>query len=235
MLSLGIDVAKRRHNATLLDEKGQSVFRNFSFAHSKPGIESLLKKLQDTGQGPLEIMVGMEATGHYWMVLFQHLNKAGYQVVVINPIVTSARRNVTIRGSKTDSIDSALIAQLLRESNLRVSAVPEENLRVLRDMTRLRYECSHAAIKEKQRLIALLDLAFPEYRDYFTDIFSSTSRELLIHFPTAEQIARVDLKSLTKLLTKASYGRMGREHAKALKEAARASFSLTGNTKYKYS
>jgi len=33
MWTLGIDVAKRRHNATLLDEEGKTVFRNVTFAH----------------------------------------------------------------------------------------------------------------------------------------------------------------------------------------------------------
>jgi len=230
MWTLGIDVAKRRHNATLLDGEGKTVFRNVSFAQRRDGVDGFLKRLTDTGQSPAGIRVGMEATGHYWMVLFQILTEAGYVVQVINPIVTAARRNVTIRGTKTDAADSSLIAKILREEHPKVSAIPEQDARALRDLTRLRFECAHTATVEKQRLVALLDLVFPEYGEHFSDIFGATSREVLGEFPTAKHLAKVDVRRLTRLLKEASRGRIGREKATRLKEAARNSFALSGNT-----
>jgi len=230
MWTLGIDVAKRRHNATLLDEDGKAVFRNISFAHSREGLDAFLVGLAATGQSPQGILVGMEATGHYWMVLFQCLTKVGYTVHVINPIVTAARRNVTIRGTKTDAVDSLLIAKVLREENPRISAIPAEDVQRLRDLTRLRFECAQAAMAEKQRLVALLDLAFPEYAENFSDIFGAASRKVLAEFPTAEDLAKVDIRRLSRLLREASRGRMGRPKAEQIKRAARESFALTGNT-----
>jgi len=230
MWTLGIDVAKRRHNATLLDGEGKAVFRNVSFAHSREGIDAFLERLAATGQSPHGILVGMEATGHYWMVLFQCLTKVGYTVYVINPIVTAARRNVTIRGTKTDAVDSFLIARILREENPKISAIPAEDVQHLRDLTRLRFECAQAAMAEKQRLVALLDLAFPEYSENFSDIFGTTSRKVLAEFPTAQDLAKVNIRRLTRLLREASRGRMGRSQAEQLKKAARESFALTGNT-----
>jgi transposase len=230
MWTLGIDVAKRRHNATLLDEEGKAVFRNVSFAHSRPGLDGLLNRLEATGQSTDGIRVGMEATGHYWMILFQRLTEAGYTVRVINPIVTAARRNITIRGTKTDAVDSFLIARVLREEDPKVSAIAEEDTRRLRDLTRLRFECARSAMAEKQRLTVLLDLVFPEYGDHFSNVFGATSREVLAEFPTAEQLAKVDIRRLTRLLRDASRGRMDRPHAERLKSAARQSFALTGNT-----
>ncbi|RLF03500.1 MAG: IS110 family transposase [Thermoprotei archaeon] len=230
MWTLGIDVAKRRHHATLLDEEGHAVFRNVSFAHSRQGLEGFLERLAATGQSPRGIRVGMEATGHYWMVLFQRLTQAGYTVCVINPLVTAARRNVTIRGTKTDAVDAFLIAKVLREENPKVSAIPAEDVQRLRDLTRLRFECAQAAMAEKQRLAALLDLAFPEYGEHFSDIFGTASREVLAEFPTAEDLAKVDIWRLTRLLREASRGRLGRPKAERLKKAARESFALVGNT-----
>ena len=229
MWTLGIDVAKRRHNVTLLDDEGKPVFRNVTFAHSRAGIDGLLERLAQTGQSVAGIRIGMEATGHYWMVLFQRLTLAGYSVDVINPIVTAARRNVTIRGSKTDAADSFLIAKVLREEHPKVSAIPDQDVRALRDLTRLRFECARAAMAEKQRLVALLDLVFPEYGEHFSDIFGTTSREVLAEFPTAEDLAKVDIRRLTRIFREASRGRMGRSHADRLKKAAKNSFALTGN------
>ncbi len=192
MWTLGLDVAKYRHHATLLDEAGRTVFSNLSFAQSREGVAVLLDRLAATGQAPAAIRVGMEATGHYWMVLFEALSQAGYRPDLINPLVTAARRNITIRGTKTDSADAALIARLLRETDLKVCAVAEGPVQKLRDLTRLRFECAQRAVDEKRRLLGLLDLAFPEYPDHFSDISGMASRAVLEQFPTAEELAQVD-------------------------------------------
>ncbi len=162
------------------------------------------------------------------MVLFEALTETGYTVSVINPLVISARRNITIRGSKTDSVDSLLIALVLRETQLKVCAIADDQVQQLRDLTRLRFECAQTAIGEKYRLISLLDLAFPEYQEHFSDLFGASSRAVLAEFPTAKQLAKVDIRRLTRLLHETSRGYFGRAHAQRLKEAAKNSFALAG-------
>jgi len=60
-------------------------------------------------------------------------------------------------------------------------------------------------------------------------VFGAASRQVLAAFPTAAELAKVDVRRLTSLLRKASRGRLGRERAKQLKAAAKNSFALTGN------
>lgn len=225
MWTLGIDVAKYKHNATLLDEAGNKVFANFSFTNDQLGLDQLLDRISAAGQSPKGIVIGMEATGHYWILLFEHLVRKGFEVKLINPIVTRARRNITIRGAKTDAIDSLLIARILREETLKVSAVPNGEISKLRNLTRLRFECAQEATAFKLRLIALLDVVFPEYQDNFTDIFGAASREILSHFPTAAELAKVDIRRLTRLMQRASRGGKGRQEAKQLQQAAQNSFA----------
>ncbi len=227
MWTLGIDVAKRSHRATLLDQDGQAVFRNLAVQHSREGVEQLCRRLAETEQLAADIRVGMEATGHYWMVLYEVLILAGYSVEVLNPLVVAARRNITIRGTKTDSADALLIAHLLRETHLKVCAIPDRQVRQLRDLTRLRFQCAHTVKAEKTHLVSLLDLAFPEYRQHFADLFGAASRAVLAQFPTADELARVDIRRLTRLLKDASRGAFGRDQAQALKAAAKDSFALT--------
>ncbi len=228
MMTLGIDVAKRSHNATLLDKDGQMIFGNMKFDHNQRGFDQLIKRMNDFQVTPGCVRIGMEATGHYWTILYHAFKEQNYEVSVLNPIMTAARRNVGVRGTKTDSVDSKLIATMLRESNLKESSVPDEQTKRLRDLTRMRYECVQSIIAEKQRLLALLDLTFPEYATLFSDVFGVTSRKVLEEFPTAEMLARVNIRSLTKLLSKASRGRLGKEDAKRLKNAALNSFALKG-------
>lgn len=226
MWTLGIDVAKNRHAATLLDETGKRVFKNFKFANTHEGVDSLKRRLEEMEISKQNILLGMEATGHYWMVLYHFLSEAGFQVRVINPLMTAARRNVGIRGTKTDSADSELIARILREADPKFSAVPDDQTRQLRDLMRLRYECAQTLIAEKQRLTALLDLVFPEYAQHFSNIFGAASLELLSQFPTAKDLAEVDLRKLTKILKDSSKGRMGRQRAQQIKSSAKNSFAI---------
>ena len=228
MMTLGIDVAKKSHNATLLDEDGQMFFGNFTFVSDRQGLERLIRRLDDHHAAPEGVRIGMESTGHYWTILYHALKEKGYDVCVINPIITSARRNMGVRGNKTDSVDSKLIATLLRESNLKKSSIPDEPTKQLRDLTRMRYECAQSIVSEKQRLLALLDLTFPEYSSHFSDVFGVASRDVLSQFPTAEMLARVNITRLSNLLSKASRGRLGKDDAKRLKQAARDSFALKG-------
>jgi len=225
MITLGIDIAKHNHNASLLDEDSRVVFNNLKFSNDEKGLDKLLTRIEAAGQKPAEITVGMEATGHYWILLFQHLKEQGYDVLLLNPLVTRARRNIGIRGSKTDGLDSMLIARLLRETGLKKSALPEAEVSELRTLTRLRYELMQETVAQKLKLISLLDVVFPEYKEHFADVFGNASRELLEHFPTADQLAKVDIRRLTSLLAKASRGRMGREQAESLKRAAKNSFA----------
>ena len=229
MWALGIDIAKRKHVATLLDDKGKKVFKNFSFTNTMDGVNLLFEKLKETDNSKENLFVGMEATGHYWMTLYHYLANAGFQVRLINPLMTAARRNMGIRGTKTDSVDAQLIANILQEADPKFSAVPDDEVRQLRNLTRLRYECSQTFIAEKQRLIGLLDIVFPEYTDHFSDIFGVASRQLLEKYPTAEDIKKIDIRKLTRILKEASKGRMGREHAQRLKNAAKNSFSLSAS------
>lgn len=225
MLTMGIDVAKFTHNATLLNEDGRKVFANFSFKNDHTGLNLLLEKVSATGFTSEQIVIGMEATGHYWILLYEHLVKAGFTVKVINPIVTRARRNITVRGGKTDAADSLLIANILREGSVKVSAIPDTEVSRLRTLTRLRFDCAKSATAEKLRLMALLDVVFPEYMEHFSDVFGASSRAILSHFPTATELAKVDIRRLTSLLKEASRGRKGRADAERLKEAARNSFA----------
>ena len=116
---------------------------------------------------------------------------------------------------------------MLRESHVKVCAIADDQVQQLRDLTRLRFECAQTAVGEKQRLISLLDLAFPEYQAPFSDLFGASSRVVLAEFPTAKQLAKVDLRRLTRLLRESSRGCFGRAPAQRLKEAAKNSWALS--------
>jgi transposase len=77
--------------------------------------------------------VAIEATGVYWLVLFEVLESAGIEVCVVNGAHV---RNVP--GRKSDVQDCQWLQQLHAHGLLRKSFVPPEQIRALRSYTRLR-------------------------------------------------------------------------------------------------
>ena len=74
MLYLGIDIGKRNHVASLIDENAKPLFKALSFGNTTDGANSLLEKLSaHTDKSNVEI--GMEATGHYWLSIYSFLDE----------------------------------------------------------------------------------------------------------------------------------------------------------------
>jgi transposase len=80
-----------------------------------------MTKIKQVGFSNENLLIGMEATGHYWMTLYHFLSNMGFQIRSINPLMSAARRNVGIRGTKTDSADAELSANILREADPKFS------------------------------------------------------------------------------------------------------------------
>lgn len=114
---LGIDVGKYTHYAYLLDANGTPCLpKAIAFANTRAGYARLEEHLQESTAPatPAEVTVGCEATGPYWLNLYEALNSQGYRVVVLNPLYVKARRGTTLRGTKTDTVDAQLIAAIGR-------------------------------------------------------------------------------------------------------------------------
>jgi len=73
----------------------------------------LLEQLKPLGT---EVSIGLEATGHYWLSLYDVLTRHGYPVSVINPMQVAAYRKSGIRKVKNDRTDAVWIADFLRIS-----------------------------------------------------------------------------------------------------------------------
>ena len=94
MLYLGIDVGKRNHVVSLMDENAKILFKAFSFSNTTDGASGMLEKLSAyTDKDNVEI--GMEATGHYWLSIYSFLMEKEFTVHVVNPIQTDGWRRQT--------------------------------------------------------------------------------------------------------------------------------------------
>ena len=71
---------------------------------------------------------------------------------------------------------------------------------------------------------------FPEYKDFFCDVFGVTSKQILLNCPTPDDIIRISTTKLANLLSKNSRGKFGKDDALNMKEVAKSSFGIKFTT-----
>ena len=113
MYIVGIDIGKNHHEASIVSPEGKQIGPSLRFATTHKGADSLMSFIfKNIGNSPC--VFDMEATGHYWYPIYSFLKAKGYTIYVINPIQSDSLRKMYIRQTKNDSIDSFLIAEVIR-------------------------------------------------------------------------------------------------------------------------
>ena len=223
MYIVGIDIAKRFHEAAIIDSSGKLIVKRIRFANSHAGFLKLMEAVRKL-DAPAEF--GIEATGHYWLPLYAHLRKENQIVHVINPLQSDALRNMFLRQTKNDTIDALIVAEVIRFGRYCETQVAPENIVALRELCRQRFFVVDMASDLKRKIIALLDQIFPEYEKLFSDTFGKSSLELLANYTTPEEMLSVDSQTLADLLSKTSRGRFGLDKANQIQQTAKNSFGI---------
>lgn len=230
MLFLGIDIGKRNHEAAIIDELGNPVGKPIRFSNTKAGSEKLLQFINKHELLPDNSMIGLEATGHYWLSVFSFLIGLEFNVIPFNPIQSDTLRNFYIRKTKTDTIDAILIAQVVRMDLPDRTFLASEDIVRLKQLSRFRYSIVDQTSDIKRKIIACLDQVFPEYEKLFSDMFGKSSTQLLLQSPLPEDLLAIDSQKLIQLLNEASNGRLSIEKStekiQQLKELAQNSFGI---------
>ena len=126
MFIVGIDVAKRNHEVTVITSAGQVVCKGFRISNTCTGYNRMMERLGKLTNLKRQFIFAMESTAHYWLALSTRLKKDGHQVVILNPIQTHTMREMFLRKSKTDAKDSLVIAEVVRFGRYAASDVPQE-------------------------------------------------------------------------------------------------------------
>ena len=226
MIIIGIDIGKNKHEATLIDEKGNIIGKSIKFENSTAGFNKLISSINNYNISNDKFVFSMEATGHYWLALFSKLVESDYNVQVINPIQTDACRKFYIRETKNDSKDSFLIAQVTRFNGYSKTTLPDEVMISLKELTRFRTFLVDDISDYKRKATVVLDKIFPEYTQIFSDTLGKTSKEILTKYPLPKDILNEDLESLAKVLSTSSKGRLGYSKAEQLQNLAKESFCI---------
>ena len=98
----GIDIASETHVLAVVAADGGVALKATPFTEDDLGYQKVLTLLGTPG----EVLIAMEATGHYWKNLFAVLAAAGHRVALLNPLRTHRFAGVDLERTKTDAIDA---------------------------------------------------------------------------------------------------------------------------------
>src|SRR5688572_17495309 len=146
----GIDIGSERIFIGIEDQEVRS-FKTFT---------SFLEQSVEYLQLHTITSVAMEATGVYWIVLYDLLEQAGIEVFLVNPIEAK-----NVPGRKTDVQDCQWIQQLHSYGLLRKSFIPDQMIRELRVYVRLREDhisMASAHVQHMQKALVMMNIRLHE-------------------------------------------------------------------------
>jgi len=172
MLYIGIDYHRSFSYLTTMDEKGEIIGQKKLPSNGE--IVDFLKEFDE------EMEIAVEATPS-WYWLYDHLESEGFQVKLSHPLKTKA---IAYAKVKTDKVDSATLAHLLRSNLLPLSYVPEKVVRLNREL--LRYRASLVKIQTRVKNKIHTILAKNNVTHSYTDLFGKQGIAFLHSLPLAE-------------------------------------------------
>lgn len=165
-LVVGMDIAKRKHYATFVDDRGRQLVKAFPVYQSKAGFEEFYELLMNVRKetGKTEVLVGIEPTGHYWLNLFHFLNDRGIPLVMTNPMHVKRSKELDDNlQTKNDQKDALVIARLVKDGRFSYPRLLENLEAELRVGATLRAQLTEEFGSIKNKMIRWLDRYFPEF------------------------------------------------------------------------
>jgi transposase len=221
---VAIDIGKKRHAAAGLTHTGSEFGRVLCFENNRAGIDRLEELLLKPLTAEAKPLIGMEATGHYWMPLYFELKRRGYLAIVINPIQTRGKFRSRIRKTKTDKLDARAIARFMLAGEAKAARIPDEAGYELRLLTRHRWRLTGLSGDLERFAHSLIDRLFPEYQDLFSKPLLTSGRALIQQLGLAPAMLAAHPGEVAQILSKASRNRISKAAIETL--CARAAGSI---------
>jgi transposase len=166
--------------------------------------------------------VAMEATGVYWLPVYEVLEEAGIEVFVVNGAHVKS-----LPGRKSDLADCQWLAKLHSHGLLRSGFVPDAWIRQLRDYQRLRQDHVQMASTHVQHMQKALDRLNVKIHEVLSDLMGASGQRLVAAILAGERdsehlLALCDgqvLRKKRERMRQALHGHWKPEHLFALRQA----------------
>lgn len=189
MLYVGVDVAVKESQVTVMDEMGQVVKRQ-RVPSSRAGLQTALGRYRQPMKAVLE-------ASYHWGPVYDWLDEIADEVVLAHPTKVRAIAEARI---KTDAIDSETLAHLLRADLIPAAHAPSQETRANKRVLRQRLFFVRLRTMVKNRIRALLHqqaLELPALSDLYGKAGLQWLRALTLPTPDGallhEDVALLDV------------------------------------------
>ena len=211
----GIDVGSASHFVAVPADRDEQAVREFrAFTED---LEALADWLTVCGVDT----VAMESTGVYWIPLFELLESRGFTVYLVN-----ARHVKNVSGRKSDVLDCQWLQQLMSFGLLSGAFRPQEQICVLRALSRqqemlTKYQSQH--IQHMQKALAQMNI---QLGNVIADIAGETGQKIVRAILAGERdgaklakLKNLRIRASDEEIVKSLRGNWREEHLFALKQA----------------
>lgn len=205
-LSVGIDVASKISWARIVRPDHKPIGKPIKIDHQS--IESLeflvdeIKKAEE--QNDLKARILLESTGVYHIPLYYYLKESGFEVLILNPLITDSNKNQGIRKVKSDKTDALRIAKTAFTYELKQSLIPSEVVLNIRSLIRDYHKYADLKTQHVNKLIKALCLVFPQYPSVFSHVTGKTALAILEVYKTPQNILSISRVELVDFIAKTS-------------------------------
>ena len=220
---VGIDIAKLNHFSAAISSDGEIIIESFKFTNKADGFQLLVSKLKLFDKN--SIIIGLESTAHYDYNLVRYLVAEFYKVCVLNPIKICQVRKNNIGKTKTDKVDTYVIAKtLMMQDDLRFVSFYDLDMMDFKALGRFRQKIIKQRTRLKIQLTTYVEQVFLKIQYFFkSGLHQNAVYALLKEAPSAKEIASMHMTHLANLLKVNSHGHFTKEQAKELRVLAQKS------------
>lgn len=188
MVCIGIDVAKDKHDCFIINSEGKILADVFTVPNNLEGFDILMRCIRACTSPTDKIKVGLQTTGHYSYNILRFLLDNGLPTFVINPLHTNLyRKSLSLRQTKTDSVDARTIAtMLMSDVNLKSYTNTSYHDEELKSLTRYRFNKVQKRAQLKQSISRLINILFPKLEKLVPTLHMPSIYAILSKFPGAK-------------------------------------------------
>jgi transposase len=227
---IGIDPAKRNHQAVIIDSIGVPVGNTFKFSNNFYGFhQELFVKLNShiTSLNPENVVFAVEISINLWQKLCSFLCNKGFTVLMVSPLFTHHERpKINNNFSRTDPKDALAVANCARQGYFNFYRKYPSDQNAMHRLSITYDKLKKHLTQVKQRIRSQVELIFPEFFNAL-DIDTDTARYLLSKYLSPREYLQMDIFTEAKEIMKISQRQHGQATLKALKQAARESIGIT--------
>lgn len=226
-LHLGVDLGHDRNVTVVQSDRGEWL-EKLSFPHTRDGYDYLYRRMGHLVKrtGATEVIVSMEPTNYYWMLLAADLEAHAVKYRLVNAFtVKKHREGDQLDRSKDDPRDAYTVGELCRTGKYTETRLQHGKYAELRTYARLYDQLRGDLSRQKTLLRMKVGQAYPELTQVFKDLTGLTARAMLRHHACAGVIRAMSEADFIARV-RADFGGQRLMVSKLLKAHARAATSV---------